>query len=52
VKRRYGVSPVAIRRGERVLAVVSDKEKLEEGDVLVVLGPVAGIESLAGQGTI
>ncbi len=50
VKRRYGVSLVAIRRGEQVLAVVSDREKLHHGDILVVLGPDEGIEKLAGQG--
>lgn len=45
--RGYGISLIAIRRGDQVSAAVSDKERVEGGDVLVIVGPTEGVESLA-----
>ncbi len=49
--RRSGTSLVAIRRGERVLAPPSDRERFEAGDVLIVLGSSIGIEDLVARGS-
>jgi trk system potassium uptake protein TrkA len=47
VRRRFGVSVGAIRRMDRVLAMLEGGERLKEGDILVVIGPGAAIAKLA-----
>ncbi|MCU0302512.1 MAG: TrkA family potassium uptake protein [Thermoanaerobaculales bacterium] len=47
VRRRFGVSVAAIRRGDRVLATLDGSERIQAGDVLVVIGRDDGIAGLA-----
>lgn len=47
VRRKVGVTVVAIRRGAVTLASLDGSEELASGDVLVVIGPEAAIERLA-----
>lgn len=47
VRRRFGVSVAAIRRGDRVLATLDGDERLEQGDVMVVIGQGGSIADLA-----
>jgi trk system potassium uptake protein TrkA len=47
VRRRFGVSVAAIRRGERVHATLDGGEKIQGGDILVVIGRHEGISDLA-----
>ena len=47
VRRKVGVTVVAIRRGAVTLASLEGSEVLASGDVLVVIGPEAAIERLA-----
>lgn len=47
VRRKVGVTVVAIRRGAVTLASLDGSEVLASGDVLVVIGPEAAIERLA-----
>jgi trk system potassium uptake protein TrkA len=47
VRRRHNISVVAIRRGERVRANLDGSEKLESGDILVVIGTRPAIRRVA-----
>ena len=47
VRRRFGVSVAAIRRGDRVHATLDGGERIRHGDVLVVIGRDEGIANLA-----
>ncbi len=47
VRRRFGVSVAAIRRGDRVQATLDGGERIQTGDVLVVIGREEGIAGLA-----
>lgn len=47
VRRRYGVSVAAVRRGERVLAALEGDEHFRSGDVLVIIGRAPAIAELA-----
>jgi len=47
IRRRFGVSVAAIRRGDRVYATLDGGEKIQAGDVLVVIGRDEGIADLA-----
>ncbi len=47
VRRKYGVSVVAIRRQGKILAGFAGSERLQSGDVLLVLGPRDHISRLA-----
>jgi len=49
VRRRYGVSVVAIRRGSSVLASLEQNERMAPGDVLVVIGTSPAIARLAAR---
>ncbi|MEP0774243.1 MAG: TrkA family potassium uptake protein [Acidobacteriota bacterium] len=49
VRRRHGVSVVAIRRGGQVRANLSGSERLESTDLLVVIGERASIARLASR---
>jgi trk system potassium uptake protein TrkA len=47
VRRKHAISVVAIRRGATVRASIEGTERLEEGDVLVVIGAPAAIRRVA-----
>ncbi len=47
VRRRHGVSVVALRRAGAVRATVDGAERLEAGDVMVVIGAPAAVTRLA-----
>ncbi len=47
VRRRFGVSVVALRRGGKVTAVTTGSEQVLSGDVLVVIGDDAAVHRLA-----
>lgn len=47
VRREYGVSVVAIRRGRNIMAAIEGNEKFESGDALVVVGTPAAIRRVA-----
>lgn len=47
LKRRYGVSLVALRRGTQVIATVIPAEKLQRGDRMLVVGPPASVRRVA-----
>lgn len=47
IRRRHGVSVVAIRRGSITHAAIDGSEQFESGDVIVVIGPEASIDRLA-----
>jgi trk system potassium uptake protein TrkA len=47
VRRQFDVTVVAIRRGGSVRANVAPGDRLQQGDVLVVIGDPAGIHRLA-----
>ena len=49
VRRKYGLSVVAIRRGDSVLAPLEDRERMAPGDVLVVIGTSPAIARLAAR---
>lgn len=46
VRRRYGLSVIAIRRGEKLIASPGADEVLRDGDVLLLLGKTADLERL------
>jgi trk system potassium uptake protein TrkA len=50
VRRRHGVTVVAIRRGDRTLATLDGSERMQTGDALVVIGAPQAIERLASRG--
>lgn len=47
VRRRHGVTVVAIRRGDRILSTLEGTETMRSGDVLIVIGTSRAIEKLA-----
>jgi len=47
VRRQYGVSVVAVRRGDSIRANPGGSEKFESGDILVVIGSKDAIRKLA-----
>lgn len=47
LKRRYGVSLVALRRGAQVIASIPAGEKLQRGDRMLVVGPPASVRRVA-----
>ncbi|HIE08296.1 MAG TPA: TrkA family potassium uptake protein [Armatimonadetes bacterium] len=48
LRRRQGVTVLAIKRGKEVIANPDGTTKVEEGDTLVVLGDVEDLERLGG----
>jgi trk system potassium uptake protein TrkA len=47
VRRKYGVTLVAVRRGQEVHASVDPSERLEENDILFVIGRAENIARVA-----
>lgn len=47
IRRRFGITVAAVRRGGRIKATVTGEERLETGDVLVVIGTSQSITRLA-----
>jgi trk system potassium uptake protein TrkA len=47
LKRRYGVSLVALRRGAQVIASVGAGDRLQRGDRMLVVGPPASVRRVA-----
>lgn len=47
MKRRYGVSLVALRRGAQVIASIGGSDKLQRGDRMLVVGPPASVRRVA-----
>ncbi|MBL9101945.1 MAG: TrkA family potassium uptake protein [Myxococcales bacterium] len=47
IKRRYGVSLVALRRGTQVIATIGAGEKMQRGDRMLVVGPPASVRRVA-----
>lgn len=48
IRRRFGVSVVALRRGGTVRATVDGSERIAAGDVMVVIGSAEAVGRLAG----
>jgi trk/ktr system potassium uptake protein len=46
---RYDLTPVALRRGERLTVNPSDGQRIEAGDMLILLGRDAGLTRLPGE---
>lgn len=49
VRRKHGISVVAVRRGDRVIAALEGTERLEPGDILVVIGSPRAIGRFASK---
>jgi trk system potassium uptake protein TrkA len=49
VRRRFGVSVLAIKRGENLIVNPMGDEKILPGDILVVLGTTEQLSSMASQ---
>ena len=47
LRRRYGISVVAVRRAGQVLSGMALSDRLERGDRLVVVGPPASVRRVA-----
>ncbi len=47
LKRRYGVSLVALRRGSQVIPSINVGERLQRGDRMLVVGPPASVRRVA-----
>ena len=47
IRTRYGVSVIAIKRGEKMIVALDPNSALEQGDVLVLLGSNHELEKLA-----
>ena len=47
LKRRYGVSLVALRRGAQVIPSVGAGDRLQRGDRMLVVGPPASVRRVA-----
>jgi trk system potassium uptake protein TrkA len=47
LRRRYGISVVAVRRGGQVLPPMAPGDRLERGDRLIVVGPPASVRRIA-----
>lgn len=48
MRREYGVTVLAIRRGEEIIISPGARHEIKEGDVLVVLGRVDRLRALGG----
>ncbi len=49
VRRSHGVSVVAVRRGDAVVAPLDGEERLESGDVLVIVGSPRAVGRMASR---
>jgi K+/H+ antiporter YhaU regulatory subunit KhtT len=49
IRRRFGVSVLAIKRGENLIVNPVGDEKILPGDILVVLGTTEQLSSMASQ---
>lgn len=49
IRRRFQVTVVALRRGEKVIAGINPQRKFRSGDVMVVLGREEAIEKLGAR---
>jgi len=49
VRRKYAVSVVAVRRGDRILANLDSSERMRSGDTLVIIGAPQAIAKLASR---
>jgi trk system potassium uptake protein TrkA len=47
IRRRYGISVIAIRRDGKTHASIDGDDLLRSGDVLIVIGPQTAIERVA-----
>ena len=47
IRTRYGVSVIALKRGEKMIVAIDPNSALEQGDVLVLLGSNHELEKLA-----
>lgn len=47
VRARFGVTVLAVRRDDEILAIKTGKEAFRENDVLVVIGPDAGVRRIS-----
>ena len=47
LRRRYGISVVAVRRAGQVLPPMGPADRLERGDRLIVVGPPASVRRIA-----
>ena len=47
IRTRYGVSVIAIKRGDKMIVAIDPNSALEQGDVLVLLGSNHELEKLA-----
>ena len=47
IRTRYGVSVIAIKRGEKMIVAIDPNSALEQGDVLVLLGSNHELDKLA-----
>jgi len=47
LKKRYGVSLVALRRGSQVIPSINIGERLQRGDRMLVVGPPASVRRVA-----
>lgn len=47
IRTRYGVSVIAIKRGEKMIVAIDPNSALEQGDVLVLLGSNHELEKLS-----
>lgn len=50
LRKRYAINVIAIRRGTSVNATPRAEDKIQEGDVLLVLGSHEGLEQLEREG--
>lgn len=48
LRKRYGITVLAIKRGDEVLVNPSAEDRVEEGDVLLILGSEESIASISG----
>lgn len=48
-RNRYGLNVIAIRRGKRMVVSPGPSERLEKGDVIVVIGDAEGINRMQGE---
>jgi len=49
IRRRFSVTVVALRRGEKVIASIDPRRRFRSGDVMVVLGNSEAIEKLGAR---
>lgn len=49
VRRKHAVTVVAIRRGDRILATLNGSERMQSGDILVIIGAPRAVAKLASR---